>query len=192
MDDGNMLDFQPKILVFAGPNGSGKSTITDGYPIIGVYVNADDIKRHRGCSDIEAAEEAEALRESLINRRKSFTFETVLSTERNIRLLEKAKSFGYYVESIYVLTVDAELNVGRVETRVAKGGHDVPKEKIRSRYLKSLQLLKTLVSISDECVMVDNTVRPEIIFKKDADGETYLPNEFWDEGKLRKLLAAYP
>ena len=190
MDGGNMLDDQPKILVFAGPNGSGKTTITDGYPIIGVYVNADDIKRHRGCSDIEAAKEAEALRENLINGRKSFTFETVLSTERNIKLLEKAKSFGYYVESIYVLTADAELNVGRVEARVAKGGHYVPKDKIRSRYLKSLQLLKTLVSISDECVVVDNTVCPEIIFRKDAVGEIYLPNEFWGEDKLLKLLSA--
>ena len=134
--------------------------------------------------------EAEALRESLINGRKSFTFETVLSTERNIRLLEKAKSFGYYVESIYVITAQAELNVGRVKARVAKGGHDVPKDKVRSRYIKSLQLLKTLVAISDECVVVDNTVWPEIIFSKDADREIYLSNEFWDENKLRKLLEA--
>ncbi|MCL1829670.1 MAG: zeta toxin family protein [Oscillospiraceae bacterium] len=187
-----MLNDRPKILVFAGPNGSGKSTITDGYPIIGVYVNTDDIKRHRGCSDIEAAKEAEALRESLINGRKSFTFETVLSTERNIRLLEKAKSFGYYIESIYVLTADVELNVGRVQARVAKGGHDVPKDKIRSRYIKSLQLMKTLIAISDECIVADNTVCPEIIFKKDADCEIYLPNDFWDEDKLRKLLATSP
>ena len=35
----------PQLLVFAGPNGSGKSTVTKGLPIVGLYVNADEIKR---------------------------------------------------------------------------------------------------------------------------------------------------
>ena len=178
----------PKILVFAGPNGSGKSTLTKSRPIVGIYVNADDIKRHRGCSDLEAAEEAELLRESLLAGQKDFTFETVLSTPRNILLLEKAKALGYHIESVFVLTVDAELNVSRVKARVAKGGHGVPEEKIRSRYHKSLGLLKTLAALSDKCTVVDNTVYPEIIFIKDADGEVFLHNEFWSEGAVRSLL----
>ena len=35
----------PSILVIAGPNGSGKSTVTKGLPVIGLYVNADEIKK---------------------------------------------------------------------------------------------------------------------------------------------------
>lgn len=35
----------PMILVFAGPNGSGKSTITSMIDPIGVYINADEIKK---------------------------------------------------------------------------------------------------------------------------------------------------
>ena len=179
---------KPKVLVFAGPNGSGKSTITEGYPIVGVYVNADDIKRHRGCSDLEAAQEAELLRESLLKSKMDFTFETVLSTERNIILLEKAKRAGYSIESIFVLTADAELNVKRVEARVLSGGHDVPKDKIRSRYYKSLKMLKRLAKLSDECIVVDNTDRPEVIYKKDADGDVFLSNAFWDESDIRALV----
>ena len=38
-------DDRPSILVIAGPNGSGKSTVTKGLPIIGIYVNADEIKK---------------------------------------------------------------------------------------------------------------------------------------------------
>ena len=41
----------PKILVFAGPNGSGKSTVTQAFGKVGLYINADDIKAMRGCSD---------------------------------------------------------------------------------------------------------------------------------------------
>ena len=183
-----MLMTKPTILVFAGPNGSGKSTITSGYPIVGMYVNADEIKKHRICSDLEAAQEAELLRESLLDSKKDFTFETVLSTERNLILLEKAKNSGYNIDSIFVLTADPELNVARVKTRVLKGGHDVPIEKIRSRYDKSLQMLKKLIPISDTCLVVDNTERPEIIYKKDLTGEIILSNAFWDETEIRELI----
>jgi len=185
-----MLMIKPTVLVFAGPNGSGKSTITGGHPIVGIYVNADDIKRHRSCTDLEAAQEAELLRESLLSTRKDFTFETVLSTERNLILLEKAKMLGYYIKSVFVLTADVELNVQRVKARVLKGGHDVPKDKIRSRYNKSLRMLKRLSALSDGCIVVDNTDRPEIIYKKDDDGEVYLSNDFWDEADIRGLMNA--
>jgi len=180
--------YKPTVLVFAGPNGSGKSTITRGHPIVGVYVNADDIKSHRGCSDLEAAQEAELLRESLLHSRKSFTFETVLSTERNIILLEKAKKSGYRIESVFVLTTDAEINVRRVKTRVLKGGHDVLYDKIRSRYSKSLQMLKRLITLSDDCVVIDNTDRPEVIYKKDDDGEVYISNDFWSDSDIIELV----
>jgi predicted ABC-type ATPase len=43
---------RPVVLAFAGPNGSGKSTITAGVPIVGAYVNADDIKKQLGVSEI--------------------------------------------------------------------------------------------------------------------------------------------
>jgi predicted ABC-type ATPase len=52
---------KPEIIVFAGPNGSGKSTVTALAKTIGVYVNADDIKKAVNCSDLEAAEQAENL-----------------------------------------------------------------------------------------------------------------------------------
>lgn len=53
----------PEIIVFAGPNGSGKSTIIKMAKVIEPYINADDIKKTNYCSDLEAAQLAERLRE---------------------------------------------------------------------------------------------------------------------------------
>lgn len=70
----------PEIIIFAGPNGSGKTTITRMARTIGVYINADDIKRSSLCSDLEAAVKAEELREEMIENGK-ISHETVLSTD---------------------------------------------------------------------------------------------------------------
>ena len=59
----------------------GKLTITRMARTIGVYINADDIKRSSLCSDLEAAVKAEELREEMIEKGEDFTFETVLSTD---------------------------------------------------------------------------------------------------------------
>ena len=85
MEAANMLDFikKPEIIVFAGPNGSGKSTVTKYAKVIPPYINADDIKRATLCSDLEAAQNAEELRNKSLDEKKDFTFETVLSTRRN-------------------------------------------------------------------------------------------------------------
>lgn len=41
--------------------------------------------------DLEAAQKAEALREQALQDRRDFTFETVMSTDRNLKLLKKRK-----------------------------------------------------------------------------------------------------
>lgn len=179
---------KPEIIVFAGPNGSGKSTITRLANIIEPYVNADDIKRANHCSDIEAAEMADNMRNSLVDICESFTFETVLSTGRNLELLRRAKEKGYFIRCIYVLTADASINVDRVKVRAASGGHDVPKEKIVSRYEKALKLLPQLLDICDVCHVYDNSNQPFRIFKKRKNELFWWENEFWSEEQIRNLL----
>lgn len=131
----------PEIIVFAGPNGSGKTTVTSLAKVIAPYINADDIKIATHCSDLEAAINAEKLRENAMQKRESFTFETVLSTNRNLNLLKRAKENGYFIRCIYVLTSAPDINVLRVEAREANGGHGVPIEKIKNRYQKCMGLL---------------------------------------------------
>ncbi len=78
----------------------------------------------------EAAELAEDMRKYVLDIHKSFTFETVMSTDRNLKLLRRAKEQGYFIRYIYVLTADVNINIHRVMRRFASGGHDVPEDKI--------------------------------------------------------------
>lgn len=171
----------PEIVVFAGPNGSGKSTFTELLrPINMDYVNADDIQKALNCGIEEAANVAENRREKLLSEFKEFCFETVLSTDRNLKLLKKAKEKGYFIRCYYILTVDPAINIYRVKSRVAQGGHDVPEEKIVSRYEKALNLLKEIVEISDVCHIYDNsTAQPFRFFKKRKEQYFYDECEDW-------------
>lgn len=183
------MDNTPIVLVFAGPNGSGKSTVTKGFDVIGEYINADEIKKQRNCSDLEAAQFATALREDAVKNKRDFTFETVLSSPRNVELLKKAKSVGYRIEVVFVLTSDPQINISRVAQRVKNGGHDVPKDKIISRYHKSLDNISAMLKIADIVWVVDNSTEKAelIIYSKDSEvsiNETPL----WNKDKIEKLI----
>jgi len=177
----------PEVMIFAGPNGSGKTTVTRMAKTIGVYINADDIKKSNLCSDLEAAQKAEELRESMLETTEDFTFETVLSTDRNLKLLKKAKEKGYFLRCIYVLTDDPEINIARVRMRESMGGHGVPEEKIKSRYQKALKLIPELIKLCDIVHIYDNTTSPYRIFKKRKDTYYHWENKYWSYSDIEKL-----
>lgn len=178
---------KPEIIVFAGPNGSGKSTITKLANIIEPYINADDIKKSSQCSDLEAAQAADKLRNDLIDKKQSFTFETVLSTDRNIKLLKRAKEHGYFIRCIYVLTDNPQINIQRVASRKMAGGHDVPADKVVSRYYRALTLIPKLIDICDVCHIYDNTEIPFRIFKKRKTEYFVWTNKFWTKERINEL-----
>lgn len=188
-----MSSRNPMLLVFAGPNGSGKSTVSAKYSLIGKYVNADEIQQYLRCTPLEAAQIAEATREKLLAEKQNFTFETVLSTDRNLNLMRRAKDAGYSVACVYVLTYDAAINVERVRNRVINGGHDVPTDKIISRYQKALALIPKLFSVCDELYIYDNsadrsTGSPQLIVKFNGESSEAYVTERWTVNMIRQLL----
>lgn len=179
--------------IFGGPNGSGKSSLIKQMSPVGPVVNADEIQKILGCSALEAAQNAEKTREMLLASRVSFTFESVLSTERNFTLMKRAKNTGYYVRCIYILTNDPKINVSRVAMRVSAGGHDVPTNKIVSRYWRAMKKIPELINICDECYIFDNSFErgfgePAIIVSWARGTLELFPNSAWSQEKLELLV----
>jgi len=87
-----------------------------------------------------------------------------------------------------VLTVDPYVNVARVEARVAQGGHNVEKNKIVSRYYKSLGNIKELLELCDILHVYDNTIEPVRIIRKHKDDISIFANELWSEEMIFDLM----
>ncbi len=185
----DMLNKKPMILVFAGPNGSGKSTITQYFDKVGTYTNADEIVAATGMSNEEAAVFADKKRYEAIEAKEDFTFETVLSSHYKLDILRKAKESGYFIKCIFVLTNDPMINVSRVETRVASGGHNVDKDKIISRYYKSLANIKQIIELCDILHVYDNTSEPVRIIRKHKADFSIFPNDQWPVERIVNLIS---
>jgi predicted ABC-type ATPase len=97
------------------------------------------------------------LRSCMVRDRISFSFETVFSHPSKISFLGKAKLSGYRNYLYYIATDNCEINVGRVEQRVAEGGHSVPEGKIRSRYNSSLKNLLPALKHTYRAYIFDNS-----------------------------------
>jgi len=158
----------PCIYVLAGTNGAGKSSIGGAMLLRqGVkYFDPDEAARlilsaNPGITQAEANAAAwdagKRLLERAIALRWSFVFETTLGGRTITALLERALSGRIEVRIWYVGLSNPELHIARVRSRVARGGHDIPEERIRDRYDRSRLNLIHLLQKLTELRVYDNT-----------------------------------
>lgn len=100
---------------------------------------------------------ADFLRQKLLEKRVSLSFETVMSSPDKVALLRKAQALGYRTYLYYIATDDPSINVARVKARVNLGGHDVPEDKITQRYHRSLDLFTGAIKHSNRACLFDNS-----------------------------------
>ena len=170
---------KPKLLIIAGPNGSGKTTVTSQilkheWVEECEYINPDLIARDR-FGDwnspemvLKAAQFAEKWREECLNKNKSLIFETVLSAPDKIDFIQRAIQNNFFVRLFFIGTDNPQINASRVTQRVMQGGHDVPIQKIISRYYKSIANCSLLLRIVDRLYVYDNSVEnelPKLLFR---------------------------
>ncbi len=126
-----------RLRILAGPNGSGKSSVYSKLKQTkdfhwGIFVNADEMEklfRENGGLDV---------RQYGVD---DFPWEV----------------FKREYQPFYVATSSPDINIGRVAARVRNGGHNVPANKIRSRYVRSLNNLRDAVRLSDRAYIFDNS-----------------------------------
>jgi predicted ABC-type ATPase len=104
------------------------------------------------------------LRRYWLQTRTSFTFETVMSNRDKLDLLVEARRAGYRTYLYYICTDAPVINQRRVVSRVQDGGHDVPADKIISRYERSLGLLPEAIRLSDRAYLFDNSGQSHRLF----------------------------
>lgn len=164
---------KPLLVVLAGPNGSGKTSLTDmlrqrhDWTDGLVVVNPDEIaeKEFGGWNDpeavLKAANKADAIREECLLRKEGLLFETVLSTPGKVDFIRRAKAAGFFVRLVYVGTNNPEINLMRIAWRRVLGGHDVPEEKVISRYARSMKFAVEAARSADRAYFVDNSLDVE-------------------------------
>lgn len=86
-----------------------------------------------------------------------FAFETPLGGRTITRLLHQIIALGGNVSVYYVGLESVGLHIDRVQQRVACGGHDIPEEKIRSRYTSNPQNLASLLPKAARVELFDNS-----------------------------------
>jgi len=155
------LDHRPIIVAIAGPNGAGKSTFFHTHiSFAGIrFIEPDALASELGADAYTAAKMADALRHSLMCARESFAFETVFSDPVGDKLifLKEAVRVGYTVVLCFIGLADSDLSETRVAMRVSQGGHDVPTEKVRSRFPRTMANLKAAISELPIVYVFDNS-----------------------------------
>jgi predicted ABC-type ATPase len=114
---------------------------------------------------------ADFIREKLLKAKKSFSFETVMSSPDKIDLLKKANQLGYKTYLYFIATESPKINISRVKYRVNSGGHDVPEDKIISRYARSLDLLFEAIKNSWRTYIFDNSGGEEFLLAEVQNGK---------------------
>jgi predicted ABC-type ATPase len=155
------FDARPLIVAIAGSNGAGKSTFFNAHlASAGLrFVNADDLARELKLGPYEAADLASKLREELIDQGESFVFETVLSDPvgEKVALLKKTAAHGYTVVMVFIGIDDARTSEQRVSMRVMQGGHDIPTDKLKERFPRTIQNLARAIRELPHVLVFDNS-----------------------------------
>lgn len=153
---------RPLLLAIAGPNGAGKSTFHEQFirPFGMPFVNADEIAREVGLTAYAAAESAARVRAELLACGESFVFETVLSDPagEKVEFLRRAAEERSYAVLLCFIGIDsAETSNERVFIRVTEGGHDVPEDKLRTRFPRTMANLARAIRVLPRIYVFDNS-----------------------------------
>jgi len=166
----------PKCIVIAGPNGAGKTTFAREFLQadrgIVHFVNVDLIAA--GLSPLRPALAARAAGrlvlaelDRLTSDRLDFAFESTLSGVSYIDRLRHWKQAGYRIEIVFLQLSSPRLALKRIASRVAQGGHDVPRADVLRRFTRGLLNFRTRYQpLADSWALYDNSGASPVLLAK--------------------------
>lgn len=104
--------------------------------------------------------------------KKTFAFETTLSTKSYKNKIKEAQLNGYHVTLLFFWLESEELALKRVQIRVLEGGHNIEKEIIERRFKNGVRnLFDIYLDIVDEALIFDNTYGNHDLIAEKEKGE---------------------
>jgi predicted ABC-type ATPase len=183
-----------QIFMIAGPNGAGKTTtakfIMSKQKAINEFINADEIARglapmHPESMALTASKLMIQRFKELLAANQSFAFETTAAGTNYVKHLRAAQAKGYEVHLFFLWLSSPELAIKRVASRVAQGGHNIPEETIRRRYVSGLKnLYKHYLPLCNEATILDNSLvelKQMIAIKSVMDGFSIDEPKIWQQ-----------
>ena len=188
------MSHTPILYVLAGVNGAGKSSIgetifsAEGSEVYNPDTIAFKIRAlHPHISTAQANGHAwqigKELLEQAIAQKNDYRFETTLGGRSIARLLQSAAQAGHQLHIWFCGLESPELHLRRVRSRVSRGGHDIPEEKIRERWNSSRENLIRLLPYIHHLRLYDNSTEAD-----PAAGQAPRPRLLL-EMKSRKITA---
>lgn len=185
------------LYIISGCNGAGKTTAS--YTVLPEildcreFVNADEIAKGLSPFNPESvAIEAGRLMlqriEELLGKDVTFSIETTLATKSYINLVRNAQKQGYSVKLLFFWLRNPELAIQRVAERVENGGHNIPEDIIRRRYIAGINnLFRRFMNEVDSWVIFDNSENPrKLIASGGRNADTII-----DEEMLYSIIQSY-
>lgn len=130
--------------IIGGVNGCGKSSLTGA------------LKAERSDLGTVLDGDRPSTIDECLEKGISFTQETTLSGTRTERTIRRAKDLGYTIRLYYIGLDTVEESLGRIRNRVAKGGHNIPREDVERRFSTRFADVLRVLPYCDEARFFDN------------------------------------
>lgn len=166
-----------QLFVLAGCNGAGKSSVGgQAFETAGIrYFNPDAAARDAiaigatgGLAMSQREANAWAWNEGVARLRRAiaehgnYAFETTLGGDTIVGLLLEAAVAGLAVNVWFVGLDSVERHIARVQERVSRGGHDIPRADIERRYIRARVNLIRLMPRLHQLRVYDNSAEVDV------------------------------
>lgn len=167
----------PRLYIISGCNGAGKTTAS--YSMLpemlecSEFVNSDEFAKglspfNPEKASIQASRYMLMKIRYLLKKRLDFAVETTLATRTLLKTVRMAQEAGYSVTLLYFWLNSPDLAVARVKARVEAGGHNIPEETIRRRYVVGIDyFFHHYAPVCERWILADNS---QIPFRVIAEG----------------------